>query len=318
VAAGFRAGGHILPQEADDGEGNVTFDQFLQYLLSGITSGSIYALTALGFTLIYNATDIINFSQGEFVMLGGLTAVSIYQAGAPLPVALFGSIIIIMLVGVIFEQLAIRPLLKAGVLAQIIVTVGASLVFRTAAMLIWGREARPLPPFTGDKAIAFLGASILPQTLWVIGTTLLIVVTLQLFYRRTITGKAVRACSVNPMAARLMGISYSKVVLLSFAVSAAIAAAAGALITPISFMVYSSGSLIGLKGFAAAILGGLGNPVGAVVGGLAVGIIEALSVGVLPFEGSSGYKDGVAFLILLLILFMRPQGLFGAKSVEKV
>jgi branched-chain amino acid transport system permease protein len=296
----------------------VTFDQFLQYVLSGITAGSIYALTALGFTLIYNATDIINFSQGEFVMLGGLTAISLYRAGMPLALAFVGSVLLITLVGIAFQQLAIRPLLKATVLSQIIVTVGASLALRTAAMLIWGREALPLPPFTGESPIHILGATILPQTLWVIGLTLVVVVALQFFYRRTLLGKAVRACSVNPVAARLMGISYSKIVLLSFGVSAAISAAGGVVITPVSFMGYSSGALIGLKGFAAAILGGLGNPAGAVVGGLAVGIMESLSVGLLPIEGSSGYKDAVAFLILLIILFLRPQGLFGAKSPEKV
>lgn len=296
----------------------MTFDQFLQYVFSGVTSGSIYALTALGFTLIYNATNIINFSQGEFVMLGGLVAVTLHGSGLPLPLAFGGSVLAITVLGIAFEQLAIRPLLQASVLSQIIVTVGAALALRTAAMLIWGREARPLPAFTGDAPIRFLGATILPQTVWVIGLTLVIVIALQVFYRSTLMGKAVRACSVNPLAARLMGISYAKVVLLSFAVSAAISAAGGVMITPVSFMIYSSGALIGLKGFAAAILGGLGNPVGAVIGGFAIGLMEALSVGLLPFEGSSGYKDATSFLILLLILFVRPQGLFGAKAAEKV
>jgi branched-chain amino acid transport system permease protein len=127
-------------------------------------------------------------------------------------------------------------------------------------------------------------------------------------------GKAVRACSVNPVAARLMGISYKRVVLISFAVSAAISAAGGVLLTPISFMSYGMGSMIGLKGFAAAVLGGLGNPVGAVLGGFAIGIIEALSVGVMD----AGYKDAVAFVILLLVLFVRPTGLLGSRSAEKV
>jgi branched-chain amino acid transport system permease protein len=291
----------------------VSFDQFLQYILSGITSGSIYALTALGFTLIYNATDIINFAQGEFVMLGGLTAISLYDAGLPLPAAVLLSTLIIGLVGVVFEQLAIRPLLSASVLSQIIVTIGAALALRTAAMLIWGREALPLPPFTGDDPIRLLGATILPQTLWVLGLTLVIVIVLQVFYRKTLMGKAVRACSVNPTAARLMGVSYARIVMLSFGISAALSAAGGVMITPVSFMVYSAGALIGLKGFAAAILGGLGNPAGAVIGGLAVGVIESLSVGFL----SAGYRDAVAFLILLLVLFVRPQGLFGQRSVEK-
>ncbi len=296
----------------------MTFDQFLQYVFSGVTTGSIYALTALGFTLIYNATDVINFAQGEFVMLGGLTAITLHEVGAPLALAFVGAVAIVAVVGILFQLLAIRPLHSAGILAQIIVTVGASLALRTGAMLIWGREALPLPPFTGDAPIKVSEATILPQTLWVLGLTLVIVVTLQLFYRRTLTGKAVRACSVNPSAARLMGISYSKVVLLSFGMSAAISAAGGVMITPVSFMGYSSGAIIGLKGFAAAIFGGLGNPAGAVFGGLALGILETLAIGALPMSGASGYKDAVAFLILLIVLFVKPQGLFGGRSVEKV
>ncbi|HZJ03186.1 MAG TPA: branched-chain amino acid ABC transporter permease [Thermoleophilia bacterium] len=292
----------------------MSFDQFLQYIVSGITNGSIYALTALGFTLIYNATDIINFAQGEFVMLGGLTAVSLHRLGLPLPVAFCGAVLIVMLVGIIFELLAIRPLLKASVLAQIIVTIGASLAFRTFAMIFWGRDSLPLPAFSGETPIKIFGARMTPQSLWVMGLTLVIVVALQLFYRRTLAGKAVRACSVNPEAARLMGISYSRVVLISFAVSAAISAAGGVLITPSSFMGYGSGAMIGLKGFAAAILGGLGSPIGAVLGGLALGVLESLAVGVV----SAGYKDAVAFLILLAVLFVRPQGLMGQRPVEKV
>lgn len=292
----------------------MTFDQFLQYVVSGITNGSIYALVALGFTLIYNATDIINFAQGEFVMLGGLSAVTLSRAGLPLPLAFTGAVLIVMLVGIIFEQLAIRPLLKASVIPQIIVTVGASLAFRTLAMILWGRDSLPLPAFSGETPLNILGARMTPQSLWVMGLTLVIVVALQLFYRRTLAGKAVRACSVNPQAARLMGISYSRVVLISFAVSAAISAAGGVMITPSSFMGYGSGAMIGLKGFASAILGGLGSPIGAVVGGIVLGILESLAVGVV----SAGYKDAVAFLILLIVLFLRPQGLFGQKPVEKV
>jgi branched-chain amino acid transport system permease protein len=287
--------------------------QFLQYIFSGITSGSIYALTALGFTLVYNATDIINFAQGELVMLGGMTAISLYGVGLPLPLAFVGAVLIVALVAVAMEQLAIRPLMGKGVMAQIIATVGAALALRTAAMLIWGRDARPLPPFSGDTPIRLLGATLLPQTLWVLGLTLVIVLALELFYRGSLLGKAVRACSVNPLAARLMGVSYSRVVLLSFAVAGAISAAGGVMIAPISFMSYSSGALLGLKGFAAAALGGLGNPLGAVLGGLLLGLLEGLGVGYV----SSGYKDAIAFLILLGILFVRPQGLLGARVPAK-
>jgi len=291
----------------------VTSDQFLQYIFSGITTGSVYALTAMGFTLVFNATQIINFSQGQLVMLGGMTAVALHGLGLPLWACFIGAVVVVMVVCVIFERIAIRPLLQKGVLAQIIATVGASFVFETAAMLIWGRNAVGLPAFSGEKPIPVGGAALAPQTLWVVGATAVIVVGLFFFYRRSLFGKAVRACAVDPTSARLQGISYSRVVVFSFALTGAISAAAGVLITPISFMSYHSGSLLGLKGFAAATLGGLGNPVGAVVGGFVLGIVEALGVGVI----SAGYKDAIAFVILLLVLFIRPAGILGARVVNR-
>jgi branched-chain amino acid transport system permease protein len=287
----------------------VTFDQFLQYIFSGITSGALYALTAMGFTLVFNATQIINFSQGQLVMLGGMTAVALHGAGLPLWSCFVGAVAIVTVVAIGFERIAIRPLLRKGVLAQIIATVGASFVFETGAMLLWGRNAVGLPAFSGEEPLGVAGATIVPQTLWILGLTIVIVIALQFFYRKSLFGKAIRACAVDPVAARLQGISYKRVVVFSFALTGAISAAAGVMITPISFMSYHSGSLLGLKGFAAATLGGLGNPVGAVVGGFALGIIEALGVGVV----SAGYKDVIAFVILLLVLFLRPAGLLGAK-----
>ena len=291
----------------------MTFDQFLQYIFSGITSGSVYALTAIGFTLVFSATQIINFAQGQMVMLGGMLGVSLYNAGLPLWACFLGAVAIVALISVGMEEVAIRPLMRKGVLAQIIATVGASFVLETAAMLIWGRDAQTLPPFSGDEPISIGRATIVPQTLWVVGLTVVVVVGLTIFYRKSLFGTAIRACAVNPSAARLQGISYRRVVIFTFALTGAVAAAAGVMVTPISFMSYSSGTLLGLKGFAAATLGGLGNPLGAVVGGFALGIIEALAVGVV----SAGYKDAIAFVILLLVLFIRPAGLMGAKVVSR-
>jgi branched-chain amino acid transport system permease protein len=291
----------------------VTFDQFLQYIFSGITSGSVYALTAIGFTLVFSATQIINFAQGQMVMLGGMLGVSLYNAGLPLWACFLGAVAIVALISVGMEEVAIRPLMRKGVLAQIIATVGVSFVLETAAMLIWGRDAQTLPPFSGDEPISIGRATIVPQTLWVVGLTVVVVVGLTIFYRKSLFGTAIRACAVNPSAARLQGISYRRVVIFTFALTGAVAAAAGVMVTPISFMSYSSGTLLGLKGFAAATLGGLGNPLGAVVGGFALGIIEALAVGVV----SAGYKDAIAFVILLLVLFIRPAGLMGAKVVSR-
>jgi branched-chain amino acid transport system permease protein len=291
----------------------VTFDQFLQYIFSGITSGSVYALTAIGFTLVFSATQIINFAQGQMVMLGGMLGITLYNAGLPLWACFLGAVVIVALISMGMEEVAIRPLLRKGVLAQIIATVGASFVLETAAMLIWGRDAQTLPAFSGEQPINIGRATIVPQTLWVLGLTVVVVIALTVFYRKSLFGTAIRACAVNPSAARLQGVSYRRVVLFTFALTGAIAAAAGIMVAPISFMSYSSGTLLGLKGFAAATLGGLGNPLGAVLGGFALGIIEALGVGVV----SAGYKDAIAFVILLLVLFLRPAGLLGAKVVSR-
>jgi branched-chain amino acid transport system permease protein len=291
------------------------FDQLLQFIVSGITSGSIYALIALGFTLIYNSTQVINFAQGEFVMLGGLSAVSLHSVlDLPLPAAFLLAVGIVTIVGILFERVAIHPLRNSSIITLIIVTVGASILLKNIAMILWGRDSLTLPAFSGDKPVEILGAYITPQTLWVIGLTTIAVLLLQVFYKRTIVGKAMKACSINQNAAKLMGINTSRIVLLSFAMSAAFGAMAGVLITPISMVSYSAGGFLGLKGFAGAVLGGLGNPIGAVVGGVLLGVLESLSIGFI----SSGYKDAVAFLILLLVLFFKPSGILGSRVKEKV
>ena len=185
---------------------------------------------------------------------------------------------------------------------------------KNVAMILWGRDPLTIPSFSGDNPIAVFGASITPQSLWVIGVLAVVVVLLQVFFKRSVIGKAMKASSMDATAARLMGINTSAIVMLSFAMSAGFASLAGVLITPISMTSYSVGGFLGLKGFAAAVLGGLGNPIGAVVGGILLGILESLSIGVI----SSGYKDAIAFLILLLVLFIRPSGILGSKIREKV
>lgn len=291
------------------------FEQFLQYLISGINSGSIYALIALGFTLIYNSTKLINFAQGEFVMLGGLIAVSLNSAvGLPLYLSVIIAVAATTVIGVIFERLAINPLKGSPQITLIIVTVGASLLIKNVAMILWGRDPQRLPAFSGEQSIPFFGAAIVPQMVWVVVVTIILVLLLQLFYKRSIYGKAMKACSINESAAQLVGINTSNTVMMSFALSAAFAAIAGVLITPISMTSYASGSSLGLKGFAGAVLGGMDNPLGAVLGGLLLGILEALSIGVLD----SGYKDAVAFVILVLVLLLKPSGILGSKVREKV
>jgi branched-chain amino acid transport system permease protein len=288
--------------------------QFLQFLFSGVTVGATYALAALGFTLIYNASNVINFAQGEFIMLGGMLAVLFTQAGLPLPVALMLAIIVPAIVGVLIEKLAIEPVKGAETVTLIIITIGASLVIRGLVAVFLGKNTHSLPPFSGDAPIEILGATLLPQSLWVLGVTALVVVALWYFFNRTLTGKAMLATSFNRTAAELVGINTNGVLFMSFAMSAALGALGGILITPITLTSYDVGIMLGLKGFVAAVLGGLGNGLGAVVGGLLVGVLEAMGAGYL----SSAYKDAIPFVLILFILFFMPRGLFGAKVTDRV
>jgi branched-chain amino acid transport system permease protein len=288
--------------------------QFLQFLFSGITVGATYALAALGFTLIYNASNVINFAQGEFIMLGGMLAVVFTQAGLPLPAALVLAIIVPAIVGVLIEKLAIEPVKGAETVTLIIITIGASLVIRGLVAVFLGKGTHSLPAFSGDTPIEILGATLLPQSLWVLGVTALVVVALWYFFNRTLQGKAMLATSFNRLAAELVGINTSWVLFMSFAMSAALGALGGILLTPITMTSYDVGIMLGLKGFVAAVLGGLGNGLGAVVGGLLVGILEAMGAGYI----SSAYKDAIPFVLILLILFFMPRGLFGGKSTDRV
>ena len=282
----------------------------LQYFISGLTNGAIYALIALGFGIIFNTTTIINFAQGEFVMLGAMCAISIYHLAPSLPLAFLGGVIIVSLVGLAFERLALRPVGEASPLTLIIITVGAGVFLKGVAMLLWGKESYTLPPFSGEAPLHLGPATILPQNLWVLGLMLVLVLALEAFFRLTLAGKAMRACAYNPRAARLVGIAASRMVQLSFALSALLGAGAGILIAPLTLGVYDMGTMLGLKGFAAAIIGGLGSLLGGVLGGLLLGLAESFTSGLI----SSGYRDAVAFLLLLVVLFLRPRGLLGGRQ----
>jgi branched-chain amino acid transport system permease protein len=288
--------------------------QFLQFLFSGVTVGAAYALAALGFTLIFNASNVINFAQGEFIMLGGMLTVFLLKSGLPMPVAIVLAIAIPALVGVLVEKLAIEPVRGAEVVSLIIITIGVSLVMRGLVQVWLGKGAASFHSFSGDAPIAIAGATLLPQSLWVLGVTGLIVVALWLFFGYTLAGKAILATSYNPLAAQLVGVNTNWVLLVSFALSAAIGAVGGILLTPIAMTSYDVGIMLGLKGFVAAVVGGLGSGFGAVVGGLLVGIIEAMTAGYL----SSSYKDAAPFVLIFVILFFLPRGLFGAKTTERV
>jgi len=288
--------------------------EFLQFVFSGLTVGAIYALVAVGFTLIYNASDVINFAQGEFVMLGGMVTVFAAAAGVPLPLAALLAIVVAVAVGLLLHKLAIEPARGASAVTLIIITIGASILLRGVAAVAFDKNFHSLPPFLGAEPWHVGGAALLPQSVVVLVGTGIIVAALWLFLERTLIGKAIIATAANRLAACLVGINISTMLALSFALSAAIGAIGGILVTPITLTNYDVGTLLALKGFAAAMLGGMGHPLGAVAGGLIVGLLEALGAGYI----SSQYKDAIAFLVIIAVLFVMPQGLFGRAGVERV
>ncbi|HNQ17821.1 MAG TPA: branched-chain amino acid ABC transporter permease [Smithellaceae bacterium] len=291
------------------------FRQLTQYVLSGLSNGAIYALIGFGFAIIHNATGIINFAQGEFVMLGGmLTVFFLVFCGFPFLPAIVSSILIATVAGITFERLAIRPLKDAKPIRLIIITIGASIFIRGAAMLIWGKDTHALPAFSGNEPLYIAGATIMPQHLWIFGITILVIIFSRLFFNHSIIGKAMRACAYNAQAASLVGIDVKIMVMLSFAISAAIGSLAGIIIAPLTMTSFDVGIMLGIKGFCAVIIGGMSSGLGTVLGGLLLGLLEALGAGFI----SASYKDAIAFIVLLLILFLRPEGLFGKKETERV
>ncbi len=286
----------------------------LQFAMSGLTVGAVYALVALGFTLVYNASEVVNFAQGEFVMLGGMVTVFAAAAGVPLPLAALLAVAAAIAVGLALHRFAIEAARGASAVTLIMITIGASIFLRGAAQVGFDKRFHGLPPLFGSDPIAIGGATILPQSLVVLAGGAVIVVVLWAFLERTLLGKAVLATAANRMAAQLVGIDTRRIVGFSFAVSAAIGAVAGILVAPITLTSYDVGTLLALKGFAAAMLGGMGSALGAVIGGLLLGLLEAFGAGLV----SSQYKDAVAFLVILAVLFAMPQGLLGRAKVERV
>ena len=288
--------------------------EFLQFLISGLTVGAVYALVALGFTLIYNASGVVNFAQGEFVMLGGMVTVFTFAAGVPLPLAALIAVGVAVVIGLMLHRFAIEPARGASAVTLIIITIGASILLRGIATIVFDKQFHKLPAFTGETPVDILGAAVQPQSFWVLGGAAVVVLVLYVFLEHTLLGKAVLATAANRLAARLVGINTTTIMALAFGGSAAIGAVAGILVTPITLTSYDVGTLLALKGFAAAMLGGMGNPLGAVVGGLLLGLLEAFGAGYI----SSTYKDAFAFVVILIVLFAAPQGLFGRRVVERV
>ena len=283
----------------------------LQYLVAGITVGSVYAIVGIGFNVIYNATGIINFAQGEFLMLGGMIAITL-QPLLPLPVAVLAAALIAGAVGILLYYAFFSWLENPAALRMIIITIALSILVREAALHVWDEKVHALPFWTGDEtsSVAFLGARFSPQVIWVLAVSAALVIGLTLFFRLTLMGRAMRACSASRTATRLCGIRPGTVIAFSFFLAASMGALAGAAISPLTQTQYDMGSTLAVKGFTCAVLGGLGNSVAAAGAGLLLGVLESFSVAVLPLA----YKDVVSLAILLVVLFVRPEGLFAPRT----
>jgi len=287
--------------------------QIVQYCLSGIAAGSVYAIVAIGFNIIYNTTGVINFAQGEFLIVGAMTAISLNQI-VPLPIAIVLAVVVTVLLGGLIELAFIRRVPNASVMRLIVITIGISIIVREAMLHIWDETVRSLPYFTGSEmsTISILGAQISPQVLWVLGVSAVIVTALTLFFRFTLTGRAMRACADDRMAARLCGVNDRWMVTLSFMLSAGIGALAGCVISPVTQTQYDMGAPLAIKGFTVAILGGLGNSMAAVAAGLLLGLLEVFMVS----QFQVAYKEAVSIVVLLLILVFRPSGLFARSETS--
>ena len=232
--------------------------------------------------------------------------------GVSLPVAFPVAVVVTVFAGLAMEKFAIQPAKNSPIVSLLIITLGVGSVIRGLVQIFLGKDNHMLPAFSGEKPISVGGATISPQTLWVLGVTLVVILMFAWFFGKTTLGKATMATHHNKLAAQLVGINTRFILLLSFGLSAALGAVGGIIVTPITFTNYDSGTLLGLKGFAAAAIGGIGSGPGAIVGGLLLGIFEAMAAGYI----SSGYKDAVAFILMLLIFFLMPHGLFASRNSE--
>jgi len=305
ASAGLGSLKHLQPQN------------YIQLTLDGLRAGSIYALMAMGFVVVYSVTGIINFAQGEFVMLGAMICLSVNGLELPLPpavklaVAIIAGVLLTTLIGIVMERTTIYPARRASAVTLIIITIGVTITLRAAALLIWGADPHVLPSFTTfvleDRIFRFGEITIAAQSLWIWGTLIVILILLYFFLQRSLIGKALRACAVNRRAAQLMGINPSRMSMLSFALAAALGAVGGIVLGPVTRPIYDMGVTLGLRGFVAAIIGGLVSVPGVVVGGLVLGVVENIAAGVTD----PAFKSVVSFIILIAILLFRPQGIIG-------
>lgn len=291
-----------------------TLIPILQLLAAGIGTGSIYALIALGFNVVFKSTGAMNFAQGEWVMMGGIISAALLTSVSSVGLAVLIAIVVVGVVGMVSERVVIWPLRSPTALSITLVSIGLAIVTKALVMLTLGKQPAGFPGFSGDATLNVGGVFIPAQTLWIIGLTLVFLVGMHFFFERSIVGKALRAAAADREAASIVGIKVESTILISFVIAALAGALAGAIITPLTLMSYDQGAMFGFKGFSAAMLGGIGNLPGAVVGGLVLGLLEAFG----SFYISSDFKDAIAFGVLLLTLFLRPSGLLGRAHIEKV
>ncbi len=289
-------------------------EQLGNLLLSGLSTGSIYALVALGFNVIFKSTGAINFAQGEWVMMGGMVAATSYAARLPLVLAVLCAVLVVIAVGLLSERLIVRRLSRPTPIAVTLVLIAVAICSKSLVMLVLGKNPADLPGFSGSTPLLWLGLRIHPQTFWIVGITLAVMLAAHLFFERTVLGRAMRAVAAQPEAAALCGIEPRLAMALSFGLAAGVGALAGAIITPLTLTSFDQGTVLGFKGFSAAMLGGLGSLPGALVGGVVLGTLEALAGGLI----SSHFKDAVAFVALLVTLFFWPAGILGKGEVERV
>ena len=307
-------------------------DIFLQQILNGLVLGSIYALIALGYTMVYGIMGLINFAHGEVVMFGAMITITIIGALTGMGLSLPGPVIVLlalmlavpvcMLMGFAIERIAYRPLRNAPRLAPLITAIGLSIVLQNVAILIWGRNYIPFPPLLPHDPIDIMGASITDLQIFIIISAVVIMAGLLFMVEKTKLGRAMRATSQNPAVAGLMGVNVNSIISATFVLGAGLGAVAGVMVAANYDQAHSHmGFLIGLKAFTAAVLGGIGNLGGAVVGGILLGIIESLGAGYIgDLTGGvfgSNYQDVFAFLVLICVLVFRPSGLIGEKVSER-
>ena len=307
-------------------------DTFIQQILNGLVLGSLYSLIALGYTMVYGILNLINFAHGEVLMIGAMTALStilLLQAHFPnapgwllLVAGTAVAIPVCVITSLIIERVAYRPLRNAPRLAPLITAIGVSITLQTLAMMIWGRNYLTFPSLLPSDPLSFLGATVTVTKLLVIALSAVIMLALMLLVNRTKLGRAMRATAENPRVAGLMGVNPNYVIALTFAIGAALAAVAGVMIAATYGVVhFYMGFIPGLKAFTAAVLGGIGNLSGAMLGGILLGLIEVLGAGYIgTFTGGifgSNYQDIFAFIVLILVLTLRPQGLLGERVADR-